>query len=223
MLDDLLDICRGWEPDLVAWDQFCVAAAVAARLTGAAHARFLWGQDNIGWLRTQWRRAHGTAAGELTADDPVSALMTPMLERHGLPFTEDLLLGQWTIDPMPAALRLPLELHYEPIQRVPYNGPQVLPEWLRVRPSRPRVCLTLGIGGRGRQLFRQSGVPFEEVVGGLAAMDVEVVATLHADLLATVGAMPDNVRLVEYVPLAHLLPSLSVTDVTAGEALDWTR
>ncbi|MEV8504782.1 nucleotide disphospho-sugar-binding domain-containing protein [Actinoplanes sp. NPDC051475] len=207
MLDDLLAICRGWEPDLVVWDQFCVAAAVAARLTGAAHARFLWGQDNIAWLRSQWRHSHGTAAGELTEDDPVAALMSPMLAAHGLPFTEDLLLGQWTIDPMPPALRLPLDLHYEPIQRVPYNGSQVLPEWLRGRPSCPRVCLTLGIGGRGRQLFRESGVPFDEVVRGLAAMEVEVVATLHADLLATVGEVPDNVRLVEYVPLAHLLPT----------------
>ncbi|MER5704802.1 activator-dependent family glycosyltransferase [Micromonospora sp. NPDC002296] len=208
MLDDLVDLCRRWRPDLVVWDPFCVAAAVAARVTGAAHARFLWGQDNIGWLRSKsLERLAGPDGAGLV--DPVSALMRPMLEKYDLEYDEELLLGQWTIDPMPAALRLPLDIRYEPIRRIPYNGTAVCPDWLNGRPERPRICLTLGIGGRGRQLFRESGVSFPEVVAGLAEMDVEVVATLHRDLIASVGTVPDNVRLVEYVPLTYLLPTCS--------------
>jgi L-rhodinosyltransferase/glycosyltransferase len=204
MVDDLVAFCRGWRPDLVVWDPFCVAAGVAARVTGAAHARFLWGQDNIGWLRGRSLERQDGASG-----DPVDALMAPMLERYGLPYSEDLLLGQWTIDPMPQALRLPLPQRYEPIRRVPYNGSAVAPAWVHERPERPRVLLTLGIGGRGRQLFKAAGVSFPEVVDALAGLDVEVVATLHRAMLETVTRVPDNVRLTEYVPLAQILPSCS--------------
>ncbi|MBZ6295942.1 nucleotide disphospho-sugar-binding domain-containing protein [Streptomyces olivaceus] len=208
MLDDLVDFCERWRPDLVLWDPFCVAAAVAARVTGAKQARFLWGQDNIGWLRAKSRAAlaeRGAGADE----DPLPALMSPMLKPYGLEFTEDLLLGEWTIDPMPAALRLPLDLTYQPIRRVPYNGNLAPEPWTHDRPERPRVLLTLGIGGRGRQLFREAGVTFAEVVSGLSELDVELIATLHAKHLDTVRNVPDNVRLVEYVPLNYVLPTCS--------------
>ncbi|WP_328328307.1 MULTISPECIES: nucleotide disphospho-sugar-binding domain-containing protein [unclassified Streptomyces] len=206
MLDDLVDFCERWRPDLVLWDPFCVAAGVAAKVTGARHARFLWGQDNIGWLRAKSRAAlaeRGAGADE----DPVTALMSPMLEAHGLDFTEDLLLGEWSIDPMPAALRLPLDVSYESIRRVPYNGNLAPQPWMHDRPERPRVLLTLGVGGRGRQLFREAGVTFAEVVAALSELDIELIATLHAKHLDTVREVPDNVRLVEYVPLNYVLPT----------------
>ncbi|MEU0677003.1 activator-dependent family glycosyltransferase [Streptomyces sp. NPDC006172] len=206
MVDDLVEFCRGWQPDLVVWDPFCVAAGVAARVTGAAHARFLWGQDNIGWLRAKSLEA---GAGRDGAQDPVDALMAPMLERYGLEYSEDLLLGQFTIDPMPQALRLPLDVEYAPIRRVSYNGNTVAPAWVHRRPEKPRVLLTLGMGGRGRQLFDAAGVSFPRVVDALAELDIEVVATLHKAMLDTVTSVPDNVRLTEYVPLAQVLPSCS--------------
>ncbi|MDF3293373.1 nucleotide disphospho-sugar-binding domain-containing protein [Streptomyces silvisoli] len=209
MLDDLVDFCRTWQPDLVLWDPFCVPAAVAATVTGAAQARFLWGQDNIGWLHARSRERlaqHSTGPEE----DPVTALMRPMLEPYGIAYREELLLGQWSIDPVPAPLRLPVELSYEPIRRVPYNGNRTPPAWVHERPERPRVCLSLGMGGRGRQLFREAGVSFADVVAALAELDIELVTTLHAEQLATVRQVPENVRLVEYVPLNYLLPSCSV-------------
>ncbi|MFI7012216.1 nucleotide disphospho-sugar-binding domain-containing protein [Streptomyces sp. NPDC050145] len=206
MLDDLVEFCRGWQPDLVVWDPFCVAAGVAARVTGAAHARFLWGQDNIAWLRAKSLEA---GAGQAGTPDPVDALMAPMLERYGLEYSEDLLLGQFTVDTMPRALQLPLAPHYAPIRRVSYNGNTVAPAWVHQQPEKPRVLLTLGMGGRGRQLFDAAGTSFPEVVDALAELDVEVVATLHKAMLDTVTSVPDNVRLTEYVPLAQVLPSCS--------------
>ncbi|MGW7071684.1 activator-dependent family glycosyltransferase [Streptomyces sp. NPDC054855] len=205
-LDDLVAFCESWRPDLVIWDPFSIAAPVAAKQCGAAHARLLWGRDNIGWLRaTSLRRLAGRPAD----DDPVTGLMAPMLEKFGYAFEEELLLGQWTIDPMPPALRLPLGLRNVPVRRIPYNGTAALPDWLREPVGVPRVCLTLGVGGRGRQVFRESGVALPELFDAVADLDIELVATLDAGRYATAGPVPDNVRMTEYVPLDLLLPTCS--------------
>ncbi|MGW1146284.1 nucleotide disphospho-sugar-binding domain-containing protein, partial [Streptomyces sp. NPDC002454] len=208
LLPDLVDFVQDWKPDLVVWDPFCVPAAVAARVGGAAQARFLWGRDNIGWLRAK-SAEQLTARGGGPADDPLVPLMSNMLVPYGLEFEEELLTGQWTIDPMPRGMRLPLDLPYTSVRRVPYNGTAALPAWVHQRSACPRVVLTLGIGGRGRQLFRQSGVSFPEVVEAVAGLDVELVATVGAAEREAVGTAPDNVRLIDYVPLNHLLPTCS--------------
>ncbi|MFF3916358.1 activator-dependent family glycosyltransferase [Streptomyces sp. NPDC001852] len=208
VLQDLVSLTESWRPDLVLWDPFCPAAAVAARVSGAAQARILWGQDNIAWLRAKSRQQLASR-GATPGQDPVNALMRPMLSCYGLDYDEELLLGQWTIDPMPSGMRLPLDLPYQPMRRVPYNGAAVVPDWLLARVDRPRVCLTLGLGGRGRQLFRESGVGFPEIVAALAELDIELVATIDAKQRDLVTTVPDNVRLVDYVPLGQLLPTCS--------------
>ncbi|MFJ9865368.1 activator-dependent family glycosyltransferase [Streptomyces sp. NPDC101165] len=208
VLPDLVSLVERWRPDLVLWDPFCPAAAVAARIGGAAQARILWGQDNIAWLRAQSKQqlaSRGAGPGQ----DPVNALMRPMLNPYGLDYDDELLLGQWTVDPMPPGMRLPLDLPYQSMRRVPYNGAAVVPDWLLDRTDRPRVCLTLGVGGRGRQLFRESGVGFPEIVTALAELDIELVATIDAKQRDRVTTVPDNVRLVDYVPLSQLLPTCS--------------
>jgi L-rhodinosyltransferase/glycosyltransferase len=208
VLPDLVAFTQLWRPDLVLWDPFCVPAAVAARVGGAAQARILWGRDNIGWLR-QRSREQLAARGAAPHEDPVLSLMDGMLASYGLEYEEELLLGQWTIDPMPQGMRLPVDLPYVSMRRVPYNGTAALADWVHERPERPRVCLTLGVGGRGRQLFRQSGVSFPEVVEAVSGLDVELVATVGAEHRDALAAAPDNVRLVDYVPLNHLLPTCS--------------
>lgn len=205
-LDDLVAFCESWRPDLVIWDPFSIAAPVAAKTSGAAHARLLWGRDNIGWLRA---KSLQRLADRPDDDDPVTGLMAPMLEKFGYAFEEELLLGQWTIDPMPPALRLPLGLENVPVRRVPYNGTATLPDWLREPVRAPRVCLTLGVGGRGRQLFRESGVTLPELFDAVADLDIELVVTLDADRYAAAGPVPGNVRMTEYVPLDLLLPTCS--------------
>ncbi|WP_233874901.1 nucleotide disphospho-sugar-binding domain-containing protein [Streptomyces sp. ST2-7A] len=207
-LDDLVAYCRHWEPELVIWDPFCVSAAFAARVSGAAHARFLWGQDNVAWL---WERAgeRSRQLGEDGADAALRKLMDPMRRATGLELEDELLVGQWTIDPMPPGLRLPAAVDYLAVRRVPYNGSAVVPDWLRTEPRLPRVCLTLGVGGRGRQLFRVSGTSFDDVLAAVAELDVELIATVEASRLRTTSTVPDNVRLIDYLPLDVLLPSCS--------------
>ncbi|WP_320780125.1 nucleotide disphospho-sugar-binding domain-containing protein [Streptomyces sp. CRN 30] len=202
-LDDLVAVCRAWQPDLVVWDPFCVPAAIAARLTGAAHVRCLWGQDNIAWLRARARER----AGHSGPDEILARLMEPLLEPYGLDYDDELLLGQWTIDPGLAGLRLSTGLPTLPMRPLPYHGSATPPHWLDEPTTRPRVCLTLGVGGRGRQLLTRTGVSLADAVTELSALDIELVVTLDPARWPATAALPDNVRLVGYVPLDLVLPS----------------
>ncbi|MFD8571783.1 nucleotide disphospho-sugar-binding domain-containing protein [Streptomyces sp. NPDC059639] len=207
-VDELTAYCADWRPDLVIWDPFHIGAPVAAKACGAAHARLLWGRDNIGWLRAKsLERLAGPHGASST--DPVPGLMAPMLDPLDLAYEEELLLGQWTIDPMPPDLRLPVAGTSVPVRRIPYNGTAVLPGWLRGPARRPRVCLTLGVGGRGRQLLRACGNSLPELLDATADLDVEMVVTLEAGRFAGGCALPDNVRMTDYLPLDLLLPGCS--------------
>ncbi|MGW5739253.1 MULTISPECIES: activator-dependent family glycosyltransferase [Streptomyces] len=204
-MDDLVAHARAWRPDLVIWDPMFFPGAVAARASGAAHARFLWSVDDIGWTREQLRLAGVESGG---SGDLMASQMHWALDRFGLEFTEDLLVGQWSIDPMPARMRLPVDLRYVPVRAVPYTGSGALPQWLWEAPERPRVALSAGVSMR--KVFAGAGrFPLAGLVEALSELDVEVVATLNDAQIAEVGTLPDNVRAIEYVPLDELLPTCS--------------
>ncbi|RAY12710.1 glycosyl transferase family 28 [Actinomadura craniellae] len=205
-LDELVAFMRGWGPDLVIWDPLVFAGGVAAQACGAAHARMLYGLDLVGWMRGQYLAAVADRPA-LLRDDPMAEWLDGVAGRYGGEFSEDLVMGQWTIDPMPGSLRLPVNHHYVPVRYVPYNGPAAMPEWLREPPKRPRVCLTLGLSFR--EVMGGDKVSIGELLGAAADLDVEVVATLDAEQLATAGRVPDNVRAVDFVPLNELLPTCS--------------
>ncbi|MEU5283458.1 activator-dependent family glycosyltransferase [Streptomyces sp. NPDC020755] len=210
MVDDLVGLARDWRPDLVIWDPLTLAGPVAARLTGAAHARLLFGPDQMGRNRTAFSAMLNRRLPELR-DDPLAEWLTWTLERCGggaEDMSEELVLGQWTIDPTPTSMRIPLDLPCVPVRYVPYNGPSLLPDWLREPPGRPkRLCLTLGVSlgeaaGAGTLAAR-------DILASVDGLDVEVVATLPAELRAELGTLPPNVRAVDFVPLNALLPSCS--------------
>ncbi|WP_434595315.1 activator-dependent family glycosyltransferase [Streptomyces sp. A5-4] len=206
VVDHLVDFARAWQPDLVLWDPLFFPAPIAARAVGAAHARVLFGLDNVGLVRqkgVEQLRGEGRSPDE----DPLVTWMRPMLQRYGMEYDEELLLGQWTIDPQRTGHRLPLDYRYLPVSGAPYNGVTVVPEWLREKPRRPRVCLTLGQTGRPRLRHADSEISIRELMEMVAGLDVEVVATLNADQRAVAGPIPDNVRTVDYLPLNLLLPS----------------
>lgn len=207
ILDTLVEFARDWRPDLVLWDPLAPTGAVAARACGAAHARLLFGMDNIGLIRSKTRQELADPTSGLT-EDPWMSWLGPVLERYGLDFTEETLVGQWTMDLTQSRMRHPLDLTYVPVRRVPYNGAAVLPEWLHARPERHRAVLTLGVS---RRLLagRHSGFPMREFFESVSGLDLELVATLNSEQLAVVGTLPDNVRAIEYVPLNQVLPSSS--------------
>ncbi|MFE3019784.1 activator-dependent family glycosyltransferase [Streptomyces sp. NPDC059256] len=204
MIDDLVRYARWWRPDLVVWDTMTFAGPVAAMASGAAHARLLFGLDLIGFLRQHYNRVLERRIPALR-DDPMAEWLGWTLEEYGCRFTEEAVVGQWTIDPVPTSLALPTDLVRVPMRYVPYNGPAVLPDWVLEPPRRPRVCVTLGLSlletlGRDR-------VSVAEILDAVAALDVEVVATVGAARRDALGTLPARVRVVDFVPLDALLPS----------------
>lgn len=165
----------------------------AADLT--AHAA-LWRPDLVIW-------DPGAAGGD-TAARSVGAMSVRMLgyfdhtgkpaDGAGPPEHGDL-----TLDTTPPAMRtLPAEAaEHLAVRYVFYDGPAEIPVWLRRTPRRPRAYLALG-GSPGRAA---------EVFDAVAGLDLELVCALPADLIPADARLPDNVRLVDSVPLAALLPT----------------
>lgn len=206
-VDALVAHCRSWRPDLVLWDPTMPAAAVAARVSGAAHARLLWGPDYFAWAGEQYTRCHAERGAQPAAPEPMTASVRPMAERYGLPVEDDLRYGQWTISQLPDRLRLPTAQRTVAMRWVPYTGRGLLPEWLYEPPERPRVALTLGASIRA--WAQESSLLVNRVLEMVDGLDIEVIATFDRSQLARADRIPENVRTVDYVPLTELLPTCS--------------
>ncbi|MFD2472103.1 activator-dependent family glycosyltransferase [Amycolatopsis silviterrae] len=200
VLDDLVGFARSWQPDLVVWDALTYMGPIAARACGAAHVRMLFGLDH-------WARMRGlfTELGGAGGEDPMAEWLSGKLERYGCVFDEELVLGQRTLDPLPPWTRFPVGVDYLPVRHVPYNGPSTVPSWLSEPPSRRRVCVTLGLSRR--DLWGTDQFSVSDLFDAVAGLDVEVVATLTARQAESAPAVPDNVRLFDFVPLDALLPT----------------
>jgi len=203
MVDDVVALARHWRPDLVIWDPLTFAGPVAARAVGAAHARLLFGPDLIAQMRSLLVERLAQRPPDLR-DDPLAEWLGWTAERYGVSFDEELVTGQWTIDPLPPTMRLPVDLHYVGVRGVPYNPRAVVPDWLREPPNRPRVCLTLGMSHGEANDERTS---ISDLLASVADLDVAVVATLDAQQRKHLSQIPDNVRAVDFVPLNALLPT----------------
>ncbi|WP_329462005.1 nucleotide disphospho-sugar-binding domain-containing protein [Streptomyces sp. NBC_01431] len=217
LLEELTGIAVRWRPDLVLWDPFCLPAAVAARLSGAAHARVLWGRDNVAWLRQRSLRYLAQAQGG-SWPDPLEEVMQQLLEPYGLTYEEELLLGQWTIDPLPPGVRLPApDVRYESMRWATYSGGGRVPDWLHSKPVRPRVCLAWETGEPGALPQPGAGASLSEVLASLAELDVELVST--GDPAAPGSDVPGRVRLLDRLPLNQLLPGCSAIVHRGGSAV----
>ncbi|MGW1075432.1 activator-dependent family glycosyltransferase [Streptomyces sp. NPDC002537] len=204
MIDELVAYARHWQPDLVIWEQLTVAGAVAAELLGVPHARFVYGLDFIGRARQEFVRLRDRQH-PAHREDPTREWLDEVMRRHGGGWTERLRTGTFTLDTSVPSTRLDVDGRTVSLRYIPYNGPSVVPGWLREPAGRRRVCLTLGLSNE----IEDTTMTVGEILEGLAGLDAEVVATLGADQAAAVGRLPDNVRLVDFVPLHDLLPTCS--------------
>ncbi|GAT67127.1 DUF1205 domain-containing protein [Planomonospora sp. ID91781] len=204
---ELVDFARAWRPDLVIWDPTFASGPVAARACGAAHARFLLGPDYPGWSfdRLAARRDALRAAG--LSENPQADMVGPLAERYGIEVDDELLYGQWSIDPMPPGMTLPTGTVRVPMRYVPYTGAVPFPEWLRERPRVPRVALTLGESTR--RFIKGDWGRSPMIIEAAGGLDVELVATLNPLQLEGVEHVPGNVRTIEWVSLTQLLPTCS--------------
>jgi hypothetical protein len=180
--DDTVRLVRSWRPDLVVFSPLQGAGPLAAQVAGVPAVMHGFGINNSPEL---WR-----SVAKHMADD---------YARHGLTPPESAGL----IDVTPPSM-VDTELTGTdrlPMRYVPYNGGAVLPPWLLEPRTRPRITVTLG-----------SVVPLLAGVGMLAPF-LAAAGTVPADFVVTKGGLaesafgpvPDNVRLVDWVPLGALL------------------
>lgn len=207
MVDDLVRLARQWRPDVVVWETATFAGPLAARSCGAAHVRMVWSVDLFARLRARFLASGAARRGE----DPLAAWLGGWAGQAGAGphagFTEDLALGQATVTFLPRSLRgaEPTGVDYLPVRFVPYPGRSVLPGWLRAAPSRPRVAVSFGT--TGAEHFATDGAHLSDVVAGLSRLPVEVVVASAAEPGPALAGLPDNVRVVPFVPLDALLGS----------------
>ncbi|WP_117210210.1 nucleotide disphospho-sugar-binding domain-containing protein [Allorhizocola rhizosphaerae] len=205
--DELVELAKAWQPDLMLWDPTFACSPVAAKVCGAAHARLALGPDYLVWSfdRLAERREQLRAAG--LSDSPQGDLLRPLAERHGVEVDRELLYGQWSLDPIPNGLALPVSGTRLPMRHVPFAGVEEFPVWLHSRPRRPRVALTLGESTR--RYIKGDWGRTPKIIEAVAEMDVELVATLNGLQLEGIERLPDNVRVIDFVPLTQLLPTCS--------------
>lgn len=205
---DLVNFARAWQPDLVLWDPVFPAGAVAARVCGAAHGRYLG--SCLDWP-AYFHRKLTAAATEVRAaglnDNPMAEMITPLANRYGLQVDEELLFGQWTVDPLPEGIRLPTQLPKVPVRWVPYAYAEPLPPWLHQNPEKPRVSLSLGESMR--RLVEGDWGRTPKIFEAVADMDIELVATVNEQQLSGIERIPRNVRTIDWVPINRLLPTCS--------------
>jgi glycosyltransferase (activator-dependent family) len=200
LIADAIRFARSWKPDLIIWDSMTMtfSGPVVARACGAVHARFVFTTDALVQLRTAVREQN-------LGSDPMRDCLEPILERFGMDFTEEMVVGQWSINSMPPWTWLPPDMHYLMMRSVPFNGPSVIPEWLHEEPERERVCITAGLS------FPEltTRLSTSALLQAVADLDAEVVVTLSREQAAALPSLPGNVRMTEFVPLTALLPSCS--------------
>ena len=103
-----------------------------------------------------------------------------------------------TVDSTPPTLRtLPADGPQLPIRYVPYDGPAVVPSWLRRNPRRPRVYVSLS----------GAGTTLPELFDALDGLDIEAICAIPVDLVPPDTDLPQTVRLVDSVPLNAVLPT----------------
>ncbi|MCO1580318.1 DUF1205 domain-containing protein [Crossiella sp. SN42] len=186
MAGDTRRFAESWRPDLVVYEPMGFLGPVLARAMGIPSLRQLWTVDFLADIPEVEQEILGELAASLGADTPNA-------------------LGDRTLDPCPPSLRGPGDYERQPIRFVPYNGPAVLPHWLRTPPRRPRVCVTWGTSIDGMGLNDYFLAP--QVVQALAEREVEVVVAVVNGQRELFGDLPPNVVHLGPVPLDLLLPS----------------
>jgi glycosyltransferase (activator-dependent family) len=203
LVPDLVEFARAWQPDLVIWEASTYAGAIAAAACGAAHARILFSVDGFGVARERFLDLN-TEQPAAERGDPLAEWLASYGPRYGFEFSEELITGQFTISLVPPSLGVQAGLHYLPVRHIPYAGRAVVPSWLNSEPERPRVAITMGLSTGD---LTGEAVDLPDIFTELADMDVEIVATLSQAAQRGIPSVPDNVRLVSYVPLHALIPT----------------
>lgn len=194
MLDGLVDVAGTWRADAIVYPPSFPAGLIAARVLGV----------------TAVVHQIGLPGATLV---PENSRLRAAASRHGfvdLPWDPDIEVGV-----LPESLRSGDGWGHAPTHASPetlamrygsYQGGAELPSWLFSRSASARVTVTLG--SMGSTIGR--GELLHEIVRGIQDVDVElVVTTAGMDVPALPRHLPENVRLVDWLPLSALLPTSS--------------
>jgi glycosyltransferase (activator-dependent family) len=210
LVEDLVAYCRFWQPDLVLCDVLTHAGAVAADAVGAAHARLLFWLDVTHRLRRDFLRAQERQPPGKRRD-MLRDWYAEWARKYGSDFTEELVTGQFAVNVLPERCRLEPHERTLSLRHVPYNDGYVEPPWLYVAPRVPRVLMTFGISVRQwADLPSMSVEQVQETLDALADLDIELILTVSDEAREQLRRVPDNTRVLEFVPLDVILPTCSV-------------
>ncbi|MBP2329072.1 glycosyltransferase (activator-dependent family) [Kibdelosporangium banguiense] len=216
MIGGLVEFARHWQPDLIIWDPLTFSGPIAAKACGAAHARMLFGPDVIGVTRGHFLRLLAEQP-EGRQTDPFADWFSGYGRKYGFEFTEDMVTGNFTVDQFPQSLQTkPGELDHVRMQYVPYSRAASIPKWLHTPPQRPRVAMTLGLSAT--EHFNGYNEPVADIITELSTLDIELVATVAKSQQHLLPTIPDNVRVVPFVPWHALVPTCSAVIHHAGAA-----
>ncbi|TXJ74870.1 DUF1205 domain-containing protein [Streptomyces lavendulae] len=184
LLDPYLDFARRWKPDLIVTDPLEYAGLIIGGVLGVPTVHHRWGPEPISAAGLELARKllHGRAV------------------RHGLAGLPDPAV---LLDPFPAELALPDQPAGRPIRPVAFNGGGTVPSWVwRADRDRRRVCVSFG-----RSILSLNGMTLiRHVVDAFDGLDgVEALVTLEREQHPALGPVPENVRLVEPLPLREAL------------------
>ncbi|MFJ7075525.1 activator-dependent family glycosyltransferase [Streptomyces sp. NPDC098781] len=216
LVSQLVEFARHWQPELVLWEPTAYAGAVAAKAVGAAHGRLLFGIDVFGAVRQRHLELMKEQDGPAGVDDPLREWLASYGRAYGFEFSEDLTTGHFTVDQLPRSLQIDSGLDYERVRFVPYGGKAEVPRWLWEAPKRPRVALTMGLSAT--EVYSGYTISVQDVLSALGDLDIEVVATVAESEQRRLTHVPDNARLVSYVPWHALVPTCDVVIHHAGAA-----
>jgi L-2-deoxyfucosyltransferase/glycosyltransferase DesVII len=209
MIEDLVEFCQWWKPDLVVWDWLSYAGSIAATTVGAAHARMPTELDVTARFRRHFVRIKDQQPPE-DREDALADWLGGWVEKYGASFAEEMTTGHFTIDQMVGSMRLETDVHHVPLRYVPYNGPAVVPDWVNSDPPRRRVLATFGVSQQLGVDYQALGVgQLQGMLDSLADLDIELVVTLPQDFQDKIKRVPDNTRLVNFVPLHVIIASCS--------------
>jgi UDP:flavonoid glycosyltransferase YjiC (YdhE family) len=138
-------------------------------------------------------------------DNPLAETVRPMAQRYGVEIDDELLFGQWTVNPQPPAVGPAVESRTLSVRWIPHSTQQVMPDWIYPVPERPRIAVSLGLSERSFMADGWTHIP--ALLEAVSELDVEVIATLNDKQLSAVESIPDNVRVVDFVPLNQLIPT----------------